>query len=115
MKPSIPSFGINRRALLSTLAVLPVLSAPLFSASASAQTAPPGSALPSWNDGPAKQAILDFVRDHHRQGKPELRAARGAHRHVRSGRHALGRAPDVHADDVLPRPGAGARDTRSRR
>src|SRR4051794_41686239 len=22
----------------------------------------PGSVLPSWNDGPAKQAILDFVR-----------------------------------------------------
>ena len=38
MKPSIPSFGIDRRALLSTLAVLPVLSVPLFSVSASAQT-----------------------------------------------------------------------------
>src|ERR1700722_5480781 len=41
MKPSIPSFGVDRRALLSTLAVLPVLSAPLFSVSASAQTVPP--------------------------------------------------------------------------
>ena len=38
MEPSIPSFGVDRRALLSTLAVLPVLSAPLFSVSASAQT-----------------------------------------------------------------------------
>ena len=60
MKPSIPSFGINRRALLSTLAVLPALSAPLLSVSASAQTVPPGGALPSWNDGPAKQAIFAF-------------------------------------------------------
>ena len=41
MKPSIRSFGINRRALLSTLAVLPALSASLFSVFASAQTVPP--------------------------------------------------------------------------
>jgi phosphoglycolate phosphatase-like HAD superfamily hydrolase len=62
MKPSTPSFGINRRALLSTLAVLPALSGTLLTASAQAETAPPGGVLPSWNDGPAKQAILDFVR-----------------------------------------------------
>ena len=29
---------------------------------ASAQTAPPGEVLPSWNDGPAKQAIIAFVQ-----------------------------------------------------
>jgi hypothetical protein len=29
---------------------------------APAQTATPGGALPSWNDGGTKQAILDFVR-----------------------------------------------------
>jgi phosphoglycolate phosphatase-like HAD superfamily hydrolase len=62
MKPPNPSSGIDRRTLLSTLAVLPVLSAPLLSVSAPAQTAPPGGPLPSWNDGPAKQAIVDFVR-----------------------------------------------------
>jgi phosphoglycolate phosphatase-like HAD superfamily hydrolase len=62
MKPIVPSFGVNRRALLSTLAVLPVWSAPLFSVSASAQTVPPGGALPSWNDGPAKQTIVAFVQ-----------------------------------------------------
>jgi hypothetical protein len=61
MKPSIPPFGVDRRALLSTLAVLPVLSAPLFSVSASAQTIPPGGALPSWNDGAPK-----FVRPEER-------------------------------------------------
>jgi phosphoglycolate phosphatase-like HAD superfamily hydrolase len=45
MKPIVPSFGINRRALLSTLAVLPALSAPLFSVSAAAQTATSGATL----------------------------------------------------------------------
>ena len=61
MKPSIRSSGINRRVLLSTLATLPALSTPFLSASAPAQTAAPGGLLPSWNDGAAKQAILDFV------------------------------------------------------
>ena len=42
MKPRIQSFGINRRILLSTLAVLPVLSGPLFPGSARAQTARSG-------------------------------------------------------------------------
>ena len=58
MKSDGPSSGIDRRTLVSGLAVLPALSATLLSASA--QT--PSAALLSWNDGPAKQAILDFVR-----------------------------------------------------
>jgi phosphoglycolate phosphatase-like HAD superfamily hydrolase len=63
MKPIVPSSGINRRFLLSTLALLPALPAPLLPLSALAQTATPGGGLlPSWNDGPAKQAIFDFVR-----------------------------------------------------
>jgi phosphoglycolate phosphatase-like HAD superfamily hydrolase len=62
VNPSSRSFGINRRVLLSTLATLPALSTPFLSASAPAQTAAPGGLLPSWNDGAAKQAILDFVR-----------------------------------------------------
>src|SRR3954469_17872434 len=62
VKPSSRSSGINRRVLLSTLATLPALSTPFLPASAPAQTAAPGGLLPSWNDGPAKQAILDFVR-----------------------------------------------------
>jgi phosphoglycolate phosphatase-like HAD superfamily hydrolase len=60
MKPIAPSSGINRRVLLSTLALLPALSGPLLPVSAPAQT--PGGLLPSWNEGPAKQAIFDFVR-----------------------------------------------------
>jgi phosphoglycolate phosphatase-like HAD superfamily hydrolase len=60
MKPTAPSSGINRRVLLSTLALLPALSGPFLPVSALAQT--PGGLLPSWNEGPAKQAIFDFVR-----------------------------------------------------
>jgi phosphoglycolate phosphatase-like HAD superfamily hydrolase len=62
MKPIAPSSGINRRVLLSTLAALPALSATLLPVAAPAQLAPSGGLLPSWNDGPAKQAIFDFVR-----------------------------------------------------
>ncbi|HEY7242543.1 MAG TPA: hypothetical protein VH678_01505 [Xanthobacteraceae bacterium] len=54
MKPA----GINRRALLSTMVVLPTLSETLLAIPAQAQT----DVLPSWNDGPAKQAIINFVR-----------------------------------------------------
>ncbi len=62
MKPTISSFGIDRRALLSALAVLPAFSSPLVTASAQAQTATSTGVLPSWNEGAAKQAIVDFVR-----------------------------------------------------
>jgi phosphoserine phosphatase len=72
MKLRTPSFGINRRALLSTLAALPALSGNLLTASARAETAPPGGVLPSWNDGPAKQAILDFVRITTDQASPKF-------------------------------------------
>ena len=59
MKPSVHSSGINRRVLVSTLAVLPI---PALLASMSALAQDAGSQLASWNDGPAKQAIIDFVR-----------------------------------------------------
>jgi len=62
MKEAVLRSGIDRRTLLTTLALLPVLSAPRISVSASALTASSGP-LPSWNEGAAKQAILDFVRD----------------------------------------------------
>src|SRR5215211_4402986 len=63
MKPSPPSSGISRRGLLATAPVLlSAMSGLLRPVSASAQTVTPDGLLPSWNDGPAKQAILDFVR-----------------------------------------------------
>ena len=54
--------GIDRRTLVSSLAVLPVLSASWRPTPTQAQTASSASPLASWNDGPTKQAILDFVR-----------------------------------------------------
>jgi len=63
MKPSPPSSRISRRGLLATAPVLlSPLSGLLRPVSASAQTVTSDGLLPSWNDGPAKQAILDFVR-----------------------------------------------------
>jgi len=57
---------IDRRVLLSSLAVLPVLLGPLFPGLAQAQA----DALPSWNEGPTKSAILDFVARVTAQGGP---------------------------------------------
>lgn len=54
------SAGINRRVLIATAALLPALSG--ASIPSSAQTASSDGVLPSWNEGPARQAILDFVR-----------------------------------------------------
>ena len=50
------------------LALLALLAAPLLGAGASAQPANP---LPSWNDGSAKQAILDFVSATTKMGSPD--------------------------------------------
>jgi phosphoglycolate phosphatase-like HAD superfamily hydrolase len=61
LKPRNPSSGIDRRAPVSTLALLPALSGTLLPAVAQAQMTP-GGLLSSWNDGPTKQAIVDFVR-----------------------------------------------------
>jgi hypothetical protein len=61
MKPSMRSFAFNRRNLLSTLAMLPAFGS-VLTESAHAETTPSGGVLPSWNDGPVKQAIVDFVR-----------------------------------------------------
>jgi phosphoglycolate phosphatase-like HAD superfamily hydrolase len=62
MTGETPGSALHRRALLSAFALLPALSTSLLSVAASAQTTASGSALASWNDGPSKQAILDFVR-----------------------------------------------------
>ena len=72
MTGNIPRSVVDRRALISMLALLPVLSAPLAAISASAQTPTSSDALPSWNEGPAKQAILDFVRDTTDQANPQF-------------------------------------------
>jgi phosphoserine phosphatase len=57
MKAIVSSIGISRRFVLSTLAVLPTLIGPLRPTTAAAQT----EQLPSWNDGPVKTSITEFV------------------------------------------------------
>jgi hypothetical protein len=59
MEPTRPYSRISRRCLLSAWAALPTLPGLIVATAASAQA--PTGVLPSWNDGPAKQAILDFV------------------------------------------------------
>jgi hypothetical protein len=59
MKPSVHVSGVNRRVLLTTATLLS-MPALLRTKPALAQEA--GSPLASWNDGAAKQAIIDFVR-----------------------------------------------------
>jgi phosphoglycolate phosphatase-like HAD superfamily hydrolase len=63
--------GIDRRALLSSLVLLPALSTTLLSSLVQAQTTP-NAPLASWNDGPAKQAIVDFVRATTEQGSAKF-------------------------------------------
>jgi phosphoglycolate phosphatase-like HAD superfamily hydrolase len=50
--------GINRRTLVSGLAALPAIAGTIPATIAQAQS---GGPLASWNDGAAKQAIIDFV------------------------------------------------------
>jgi haloacid dehalogenase-like hydrolase len=71
MSPKPSSSGVNRRALLSALAVLPV-SGSLLPMSARAQTSASGGTLPSWNDGAMKQAILNFVAAVTQEGSPNF-------------------------------------------
>jgi phosphoserine phosphatase len=65
-------FNISRRAVLSTLAMLPALSSPLIPIQSQAQSAPSGDPLPSWNYGPAKQAITTFVKETTDQASPKF-------------------------------------------
>jgi phosphoglycolate phosphatase-like HAD superfamily hydrolase len=62
MKSNPRVVGLDRRSLLSALAVLPALSETLLPATSQAQPATPTALLASWNDGAAKQAIVEFVR-----------------------------------------------------
>jgi phosphoserine phosphatase len=68
MEPNRPRCGINRRAMLTALALLPAFSGMVVPASVRAQTDP----LPSWNDGTTKQAIIEFVARVTRQGGPDF-------------------------------------------
>ncbi len=71
----------GRRILLSSLAMLPILSAALRSTPAVAQAQ--SDPLPSWNDGATKASIRDFVARVTTQGGPLFRTGRSAHRDLR--------------------------------
>ena len=62
--------GISRRALITTVTAFPALPELIVATGAEAQTA--AGILPSWNDGPAKQAIIEFVRATTLQGSPNF-------------------------------------------
>ena len=63
MSLGVRSFGINRRLLLASLAAaLAILPASLLPGSILAQSTTAADPLSSWNDGQAKQAIVDFVK-----------------------------------------------------
>src|SRR5277367_5319805 len=70
MKPTFPSSAISRRVLLATAAAAPTLSELIVATAANAQGR--AGVLPSWNDGPAKQAIVEFVRATTTQGSPNF-------------------------------------------
>ena len=97
-------FELSRRALFAALAAICPIAVACSGFTAHAQTDP----LPSWNDTSAKQAILDFVGATSTGGQSDLRAAGRADRHLRSGRHAVGRAPDVQPGHLLSGQGSGA-------
>ena len=69
MSSTTNSNGFSRRSMLGALAALPAFPALLGAIGARAEDAAP---LPSWNDGPAKQAILKFVHATTDAGSPEF-------------------------------------------
>jgi haloacid dehalogenase-like hydrolase len=72
MSPNSFISGLSRRTILSALALVPTISVALPTVSASAQTANSSASLTSWNDGAAKQAILNFVATVTRDGSPDF-------------------------------------------
>src|SRR5512137_2318584 len=70
MSPNFFFPALNRRTLLSALALLPTL--PGMLSPAAAQTATTVDPLPSWNDGAAKQSIVNFVTAVTREGSPDF-------------------------------------------
>ncbi len=60
MNPFAPVQGLGRRTVISVVPAVGIATASLVPFAAAAQTA--SSPLPSWNDGPAKRGIMEFVR-----------------------------------------------------
>ena len=62
----------NRSDLVAMLVALAILFFSLVPTSALAEAPTSGTALPSWNDGPAKQAIVNFVKATTDQSSPDF-------------------------------------------
>ncbi len=62
--------GLSRRSMLIAATAVAATAATLSTTDTKAQT--PTTALASWNDGPAKQAILDFVKATTDQASPKF-------------------------------------------
>ena len=80
--------ALTRRSLLAAFAgCLLLLASPVARGEApAAGTEPPAAAtdpLPSWNDGPTKTSIVDFVTAVTQAGRRRLRGPKGSHRHLR--------------------------------
>ncbi len=72
MEQTNPASGIDRRSVISSLPLLPAAFAPLLPVSVHAESAGQTDALPSWNEGDAKRAIVEFVRAVTDQTSPTL-------------------------------------------
>ena len=72
MTGDLPRSGLHRRAAISILALLPALSGPFGLTPAAGQGAASKDPLPSWNEGPSKQVIFDFVRDTTDRANPKF-------------------------------------------
>ena len=99
--------SVTHHVLIAILGAFALLS-PVFPVAALAEATSTVDALPSWNDGAAKKAIVDFVKATTDQSSPEFVPTRGTHRHLRPGRHVVGRASDVQSGGLLPGSGTGA-------
>lgn len=72
MRPTLCRLSVNRGVLLAALVAFAILSTPPLAVSALAQTSPATDPLPSWNEGLAKQSIMDFVKATTDQSSPNF-------------------------------------------
>src|SRR5512134_1943062 len=72
MRTTIRRLKINRRALLAALGAISILSAPPLALSTLAEAPSTVNALPSWNDGAAKRAIVNFVKSTTDKSSPDF-------------------------------------------
>ena len=105
MKPNAPSSGINRRALLSALACFQPCPHRSFPSPHRRRRRRRAACCRRGTTGRRSRRSSTSCAPPP-TGRAPTTCPGGPHRHVRPGRHALGRASDVHAGDLLPGPRA---------